>query len=140
MSLTEVNIDIAECMNNVCGASTMPYKVMRIDFLRWIWLIIRCSLDLILRAGPSPPPLYDSIRTELTCMLQVTRIHLQRNGFSFVFCVRKKKKRSSEGEQIHYVYICLTQMCLVFRMKHNNRLWQGLGCTIQLTFADVLFL
>lgn len=60
-SLTEVNIDIAECMNNVYGTSTMPYKVMRIDLLRWISLIIRRSLDLIVRAETITPSLYDSL-------------------------------------------------------------------------------
>lgn len=45
-SLTGVNTDIAERMNNACGASNVPYQVMRIDFLRWISLIIRCSLDV----------------------------------------------------------------------------------------------
>lgn len=51
-SLTEVNTDIAERMNNVCSASTVPYKVMRIDFLRWISLIIRCSLGVIVEVEP----------------------------------------------------------------------------------------
>lgn len=49
-SLTGVNTDIAECMNNACAASTVPYQVMRIDFLRWISLIIRCSLDVVVGA------------------------------------------------------------------------------------------
>lgn len=55
MSLTGVNTDIAARMNNVCSASAVPYKVMRIDFLRWISLIIRCSLDVIVRAEPEHP-------------------------------------------------------------------------------------
>lgn len=86
MSLTEVNIDIAECMNNVCGASTMPYKVMRIDFLRWISLIIRCSLDLTVGVAFTPS-LYDSILIELTCMLHIL--------LSFFIMVENQPKTSN---------------------------------------------
>lgn len=34
---------------------TVPYRVMRIDFLRWISLIIRCSLDVVVGAQPQRP-------------------------------------------------------------------------------------
>lgn len=31
---------------------SVPYRVMRMDFLRWISLIIRCSLDAVVAAAP----------------------------------------------------------------------------------------
>lgn len=36
-------------MNNACGTSSGLCQVMRIDSRRWISLIIRCSLDLMLQ-------------------------------------------------------------------------------------------
>lgn len=84
-SLTGVNTDIAECMNNACAASTAPYQVMRIDFLRWIPLIIRCSLDVVVGAEPEHAgcvwhrtfcaQLYNADKKEIRIPLPTVNIH-----------------------------------------------------------------
>lgn len=84
-SLTGVNTDIADCMNNACAASTVPYQVMRIDFLRWISLIIRCSLDVVVGAEPEHAgcvwhrtfcaQLYNADKKEIRIPLHTVYIH-----------------------------------------------------------------
>lgn len=111
-SLTGVNTDIADCMNNACGASTVPYQVMRIDFLRWISLIIRCSLDVEVGAAP----VYDTGPFVLNC----TMLRRKEEAVHFVYTRRQEQVRFGTRWIFTAIVDCIDFFFLVTCMQIEN--------------------